>query len=474
MRKIVVFSLVFALIASAAFAERQGQFSWSGNVIFGAEVDFQAGDTPGQNEDRGPALGFYEDTLANLDFAFTRGGWELGLDFQLRAFDSYYGWRPRNRIRFSAGYFGDNFGVFARTGNLLNTHGGTASVAQSQMDHLWGYFTALGGDLRLDVAYRGMGGSGIWAVSDIVLYEHMLLTGFYGVDAFGECLAKYNPWNRLDEQRTGIQLSYYFGSLGIEGLHAGFMLPFFVPRGPAVEQRFHALDAVRHMVVGAALERDTLGASLMLGFEGEGGSLNGTLLDPNNPNDHTVLFTHVHAGFYFDVTPEITVSGDFAGRFGGGYLAPTNRDGDELFFASFGINATYTLDRLSAGATVRFLDFADVGEFIDDRTCFYFFTGGRALSIEPFVSFALTDTFTLNAGLGVSLLMHHMFMDNEGMEMRFDVNPGISWSVGPNINFDLGLSAAFFTNNNNFSTGANSTDGWDPDIRLTMLSRWSF
>ena len=472
MRKVVLLSLIFALLTTLVFAEERGQFTWSGNAIFGFEVDFQAGSMEGQNRDRSPAFGLIEetDTLANLDFAWVRGGLRLGADFQVRAYEANFdrAWNPRNRIRFSAGYFGDSFGLFARTGNLLNTHAGDRSVANSPMDHLWGYYITPFG-LRFDVAYRGEGGSGIWAVSDIVLNQHMELTGFYdGVRLMDGVLPEDNPWNRLAEQRTGLQLNY----LGLEGLSVGFMLPFFLPERPPTE-RFAAADALRHMVIGAAYESGPLGVSFMLGFEGGGGD-RGYLLNPDTTNDYAVLFSHVHAGFYFDITPEFTVSGDFAGRFGGGSEAEQNKDGEHSFLASVGLNATYTLDRLSAGLTLKFLDFADVSTFDRNPASRFFFTGGRTFVIEPSVSFDLTNALTLTGDVGFSMFMNHLFMDNEGIETKFNVTPGISWAITPNASVDLGLSLTIFSNYNNFSSGNDPRNMWDPDIRLFMLSRWSF
>jgi len=291
MKKTLVLLLILA-VAGGIFAQ-EGSVSWSGGVDITFAIDLA-------DDDLEVGVISDHDIGGFVDFAYTKGGLELGVGFSAKVWDGddeipvFAG-----TIGLSADYTADNWGAHVEMDFLKNEWGHDEILSEGPTS-LWGYYTFMGGDLRFDVAYIG-GGNGTWSVSDLVLDQH----GDYG-------------WDRLDGE-AGIQFTY----TGIEGLSFGLQMPIY---GEFVA------EMLQEILFGLAYDNDPLGVSLMVALD------NTTFAD---------FGVWIHGGFKFAINDAMSINADVL-------LTVA----DEFLFSA-GVGFDYSADPLGVGIAVKFTDITD-------------------------------------------------------------------------------------------------------------------
>jgi len=389
MKKTLVLLLILA-VAGGIFAQ-DGEFSWSGGVDIGAIIDLNNEDAAGDTE---VLIGPDGNIKGHVDLGYTLGGLSLGVGFAADYWDEDDGDVTGASIGLSADYTADRWGAHVEM-DLF----GVDSILSEGPTSLWGYYTFLDGGIRFDVSHKG-GGNGIWAVSDIVLGEF------------------HDAWDRLDGN-TGIQFTFGL----IEGLSFGFQFPFggddaFIDR-PFVDNFF------KNMLLGASFESGAIGVSFMLG------------LWPVVVSGDDKVEAEIHVGFSFAINDAMSVNADL--------LADVGNAAEEAY-AAFGLGFNFAADPLSAGVTIKFLDFTDKFD-------------GRWLSLEPSVGYQINDAVSV----GLALTFGKGLGDGNKDAGHLEVNPTLSWAVADGASMNFGWTLGY------------DLDAGEVDANnITMGFSWSF
>ena len=439
MKKALVLLLILAVAggvfakgsSQAAAAPAEGEFSWSGGVDIGGKIDFNDGGAKNAlTKPNGNIKG-------HNDLTYTKGGLDLGIGFETNYWDADDDDAiTAAKIGFTAGYTGENWGAKialpfitidrSNDGNYIEGSIGTGTGSDDVYapqylsyfpDTLWGYYAFLDNTLRFDVSFAG-GGNGVWCVSDIVK------------DAF------WDAWDRIDDGSWGG--GFQFTYTGIEGLSFGVQFPF---------QFFNNNDSfvdntLFNPTIGAAFNKGPIGASFMIAFRPKYNTIYYGNLDPADPDydpssiNRTGVSTDVHLGFKYTINDKMSAKLDAAL----GFTGTKDAEDKSINYAAIGFNFDFASGPFGAGLTFVFHDITDKYGVADDDW------NGRALEINPYASYQITDALGASLGLtlGLGLGDLNKNYDKGGEKLAYlAIEPGLSWAVGAGASMNFGYCVKF-------------------------------
>lgn len=427
MKKTLIFFLILAM-AGGIFAQDIGKFSWSGDIQAGVDINF-IGDTENSGDDPvyRATIDEYNNIWGKFIIAYEKNGLKLGMDFNTVRRDQ--GKVPTAPDRANVIMWGEyNSELFGARAALPLFKSGDPAPLANIADELWGYYNFLGGDLRMDVSYKG------------ISYEEeipfSIIKNFRPLSPwFVSELVKDNfrsPNFEMLKGQAGLQLVY----TGIEGLRIGAQLPLLNTTGltgtnfyslgkPAIYGKPSFVDIfLRNSIWGVKYENYGIGLSFLWKLQSYEGQ--------TKPPVAVVgaMHNYIHFGASYKITDEISVNTDMLMNM----LIFKNSDEKLAPAFAWGIHGGYDNGDLNAHLTFKMMNLQNYdGKMtakVGDPLIFF----GLDFGYRIFDPLRIILALELEKNIGHEDMMPKIKTE----EGTLKIAPGLVWEIRNGVNIQMG------------------------------------